>query len=88
MASSCVDRRSQTFLNNQNLNTEPTVKPDGTYTSAQIDVFAKELADNIIAETNSNPIQNMVNRDFTARAEDFLIAHRRELRSRKGEIIL
>ena len=62
MASSCVDRRSQTFLNNQNLNTEPTVKPDGTYTSAQIDVFAKELADNIIAETNSNPIQNMVNK--------------------------
>ena len=62
MASSCVDRRSQTYLNNQNLNTAPTVKPDGTYTSAQIDVFAKELADNIVAETNNNPIQKMINK--------------------------
>ena len=62
MASSCVDRRSQTFLNNQNLDIGPTVKLDGTYTSAQIDVFAQELADNIVAESNNNPIKKMINK--------------------------
>ncbi len=62
MASSCVDRRSQTFLNNQNLGTEPTVKLDGTYTSAQIGVFAQELTDNIVAESNNNPIKKMINK--------------------------
>ena len=74
MASSCVDRRSQTYLNNQNLNIGPTVKLDGTYTSAQIDVFAKELADNIVAETNNNPIQKMVNKfgDDFGKSIDFI----------------
>jgi hypothetical protein len=60
MASSCVDRRSQTYLNQQITNIGPTTKPDGTYTVNQIDVFAQELADNIVAETNNNPIKNMI----------------------------
>ena len=62
MASSCVDRRSQTYLNQQIINPGPTTKNDGTYTINQIDVFAKELADNIIAESNKNPIANMLNK--------------------------
>lgn len=60
MASSCVDRRSQTYLNQQITNVGPTTKPDGTYTVNQIDVFAQELANNIVAETNNNPIKNMI----------------------------
>lgn len=62
MASSCVDRRSQTYLNKQRVNPGPTVKADGSYTLNQIDVFAQELTDNIIAETNNNPIKNMINK--------------------------
>jgi len=62
MASSCVDRRSQTYLNQQRINPGPTVNADGSYTLNQIDVFAQELADNIVAETNNNPIKNMINK--------------------------
>lgn len=62
MASSCVDRRSQTYLNQQRINTGPTVNSDGSYTLNQIDVFAQELADNIIAESDKNPIANMINK--------------------------
>jgi hypothetical protein len=62
MASSCVDRRSQTYLNQQRINTGPTVNADGSYTLNQIDVFAQELTDNILAETNNNPIKNMINK--------------------------
>lgn len=62
MASSCVDRRSQTYLNKQTINPGPTVNSDGSYTLNQIDVFAKELADNIIAESDKNPIANMIDK--------------------------
>ena len=62
MSSSCVDRRSQTYLNKQQLSDGPTINPDGSYTLDQIDVFAKELADNIVAESNNNPISLMVNK--------------------------
>jgi len=58
----CVDRRSQTYLNKQRINPGPTVNSDGSYTLNQIDVFAKELADNIIAESDKNPIANMINK--------------------------
>ena len=62
MASSCVDRRSQTYLNKQQLVPGPTVTADGVYTLNQIDVFAKELADNILQEADNNPIKNMINK--------------------------
>jgi hypothetical protein len=74
MASICVDRRSQTYLNKQTINPGPTVNSDGSYTLNQIDVFAKELADNIVAETNNNPIQKMVNKfgDDFGKSIDFI----------------
>ena len=62
MSSSCVDRRSQTYLNKQQLSDGPTINTDGSYTLDQIDVFTKELADNIVAESDNNPISLMVNK--------------------------
>lgn len=41
--------------------TGPTVDSTGAFTINQIDVFAQELADNILAESNNNPISIAVN---------------------------
>ena len=56
MASTCIDRNDQITINRLNASSGPTTNSNGEYTLDQIDVFAKELADNILAEKESNPI--------------------------------
>ena len=62
MASSCVDRRDQVYLNKQLISKGPSINADGTYTINQIDVFAQQLLDNIAAESDNNPITRVVNK--------------------------
>lgn len=62
MTSSCVDRRDQTYLNNQMIDAGPTTNSDGSYTQAQIDVIAQELAENIRLQSDKNPITQAANR--------------------------
>ena len=62
MTSSCVDRRDQTYLNNQMIDAGPTTNSDGSYTQAQIDVIAQELAENIKLQSDKNPITIAANR--------------------------
>jgi len=58
MATTCVDNTDQTVRNRLLLsNTGPTVNSEGAYTLNQIDVFAQELADNMLKEAENNPIQ-------------------------------
>ena len=58
----CVDNTDQTTLNRLATATGPTVDAKGAYTFNQIDVFADELAANILAEADNNPISVAVNR--------------------------
>lgn len=58
----CVDRTNQTTVNRLALSPGPTVDSNGEFTLNQIDVFAQELANNILAEKEKNPIQIAVNR--------------------------
>jgi len=58
----CVDYTDQTTLNKLAAATGPTVDARGAFTFNQIDVFANELAANIIAEADNNPISVAVNR--------------------------
>lgn len=59
--SKCVDYTDQTTLNRLSTMTGPTVDSTGAFTINQIDVFAQEMADNILAESNNNPISIAVN---------------------------
>jgi hypothetical protein len=58
----CIDRRDQTTQNNLSLSPGLNVNFDGEYTLNQIDVFANELAQNILENSERNPIQIAVNR--------------------------
>ena len=62
MASSCVDRRDQTYINKSLIGDGPTIRADGSYTVNQVDVFAQQLLDNIVAESDNNPITQAVNK--------------------------
>lgn len=62
MASSCVDRRDQVYINQQLIGDGPTLNADGSYTIHQVDVFAQQLIDNIVAESDNNPITKAVNK--------------------------
>ena len=62
MASSCVDRRDQVYKNQQLIGDGPTLNADGSYTIHQVDVFAQQLLDNIVAESDNNPITKVVNK--------------------------
>lgn len=56
MASTCIDKNDQTTINRLNLSAGPTTNSNGEYTLNQIDVFAQEFADSIIADARTNPI--------------------------------
>jgi hypothetical protein len=56
MASTCIDKNDQTTINGLSVSSSPTTNSNGEYTLNQISLFAKELADNIVAEKESNPI--------------------------------
>lgn len=58
---SCTDTRDQTYLNKINLLNEPTVV-NGQYTLAAVDMFAEDLAKNILQEADSNPLKIALNR--------------------------
>lgn len=58
----CIDRTDQTTLNRLALSAGPAVDANGEFTRNQIDIFAQELADNILQESERNPIQIAVNR--------------------------
>ena len=62
MASKCIDYSDQTVRNQLALSTGPTVNADGSFTVNQIDVWSKELAENILQEAENNPVQIAVNR--------------------------
>ena len=57
---SCTDTRDQTYINKVNVAIEPPVI-NGRYTSAAIDVFAEELAQNILQDAEKNPLKIAVN---------------------------
>lgn len=62
MVGKCIDYRDQTTQNAIAVGTGPTVNFDGEYTINQIDVFANELAQNILDNANKNPISIAVNK--------------------------
>ena len=62
MAGKCIDLRDQTTQNALALPPGPTVNFDGEFTVNQIDVFARELSENILENLEQNPVQNAVNR--------------------------
>ena len=56
MASNCIDTNNQTIMNSLNLRSSNNTNANGEYTLNQIDVFAKELADNLVVESQTNPV--------------------------------
>jgi len=56
MASSCVDKRSQTIINREAINSGPITNSDGSYTLAAIDVFTADLTENILQQGETNPV--------------------------------
>lgn len=63
MVGKCIDYRDQTTLNSIAVGTGPTVNFQGEYTLNQIDVFANELAQNILDNANKDPITAAVNKN-------------------------
>lgn len=62
MASKCIDRTDLTTLNTLALTGGPTVDASGAYTINQIDVIAKQIADNVIRDSEQNPVLIAYNR--------------------------
>ena len=62
MAGTCIDYTDQTTRNALALSPGPAVNFNGEYTLNQIDVFAQDLADNILENSQKNPILKAVNR--------------------------
>lgn len=62
MANKCIDRTDLTTLNTLALGNGPVVDASGAYTINQIDVLAKEIADNIIRDSERNPVLIAYNR--------------------------
>lgn len=60
--SNCVDQTDQTTINKLALSAGPLTDSAGRYTLNQIDVFAQELADSILADAETNPLSIMFNR--------------------------
>ena len=58
----CIDRTDQTQLNALSVTPGGGVSNNGEFTLNQIDVFAKELFDNIEADAETNPILILKNR--------------------------
>lgn len=62
MAGRCIDLRDQTTQNVLALPPGPTVNFDGEFTINQVDVFARELSQNILENLERNPVQIAVNK--------------------------
>ena len=60
--SRCIDKRDQVTQNTLGLSQGPYVNFDGEYTLDQIDAFANELAQDIIANAETNPLSIATNR--------------------------
>ena len=58
---SCTDTRDQTYINKLNVAIEPPVI-NGRYTQGAIDVFAEELAQNILKDAERNPLKIAINK--------------------------
>lgn len=82
----CIDYTDQTTLNRLAVASAPTINQDGTFNTNHLDVFAQEMANNILIEADNNPISiavntygdsfyqaaNYVNTTFKDRAQNFL----------------
>lgn len=60
--SQCIDKNSQTTNNALALPAAPYTNSRGEYTLAQIDKFAEEFTNNILQDTEKNPVNIAVNR--------------------------
>ena len=52
----CVDYTDLTTLNRLAVASAPTINSDGTFNTNHLDVFAQEMANNILIEADNNPI--------------------------------
>lgn len=83
----CVDYTDLTTLNRLAVASAPTINSDGTFNTNHLDVFAQEMANNILIEADNNPISiavntygdsfyrasNYINTTFKGRAQNFLV---------------